>query len=120
MVNSNSLTTIKTFPLNKRIQRILPVIEIYTIDDTLFVYTVKIDEPVEVTYSPEEPNVTFRQLREALVASEKFTEAEIDEFIDYFNRLWMKLEETDYADFQRCFARPTSIEPLNSEKVFEN
>jgi hypothetical protein len=51
------------------------------------------------------------------VASGKFTEAKIDEFIDYFNRLWMKLEETGYADFQRCFARPTSIEPLTAVSV---
>jgi hypothetical protein len=87
MVNSNSLTTIKTFPLSKRIQRILPVIEIYTIDDTLFVYTTKIDEPVEVTYSPEEPNITFRSLREAFVASGKFTDEE--------ERRWAQLEKEE-------------------------
>jgi len=120
MVNSNSLTTIRTFPLTKRIRRILSVIEIYTIDDTPFVCCEKIDEPIECIYAPETPNLTFRELREALVASEKSNEARVDEFIDCFGGLWLKLEETGYVDFKRCFAKAKSLQPLDSKKMFAN
>jgi hypothetical protein len=130
MVNSNSLATVRDFPLNRKIRRILPVVEIYAVDDTLFICTTKTDEPIECVYCPEEPNITLHELREVLVASGIFNESKADQFVDCFKDLWLNLIEEEreaslysansgYVD-KICFARAKSIKSLNSKKVLND
>jgi hypothetical protein len=123
MVNSNSLATIKDFPLTKEIRRILPSItEVFAINNILFVYNTKTEEPVECAYIAEEPNRTFLELRDALVESHKFSEAKIDKFIECFADLWLKLVieedriDSDYGK-RSCFIKAMSLKSLDQDEM---
>ena len=112
MVDSNSLSAIREFPLNREIRRALPsIIEIVAINDSLLVYNENTDEPIEVTFAPDDSNQTLFELREALIASGKFAEVKIEKFIDSFARSWLKLE-TGYMDVKKCFAKAKRLKRL--------
>jgi hypothetical protein len=93
------------------------ITEAVAINDSLLIYNRKTDEPIEVTYAPDDPNLTFRELREALPVSEKFAEAKIDEFIDCFGSYFLRLE-TGWQGFKKCVAKAKSLKTLDLKEVF--